>query len=94
MRAMLTTSLVCSVASLLGLLGLSAMSVAPGAEAGHWGMMLGFMVFLLAWLGLAIWSRGQLQRSAEAVTVPTWLRRAVVIGGAVYVLLILLCAVG
>ena len=94
MKALLTTSLVCSVASLLGLLGLSAMSVAPGAEAWHWEMVAAVAVFFAGWLGLALWSRGQLRRSAGAATVPPWLRTAVVIAGVVYVLLGLLCAVG
>jgi hypothetical protein len=94
MKALLTTSRVCSVASLVGLLGLSAMSVAPGAENWHRGMTATVAVFFAAWLGLAIWSRGQLRRSAGAATVPPWLRTAVVIAGVVYVLLGLLCAVG
>lgn len=94
MKALLTTSLVCSAASLLGLLGLSAMSVAPGTEAWHLEMMATVAVFFAAWFGLAVWCRGQLRRSAGAVVMPAPLRTAVVIGGVVYVLLVLLCAVG
>jgi hypothetical protein len=93
MKAILTTSTVCSAVSLLGLLGLSAMSVAPGAELLRWGMMLAVAVILAAWVRLGFWARGRLRASVGAATVPMRFRTAVIIGGVVYVLLVLLCSV-
>jgi hypothetical protein len=93
MKAILTTSMVCSAVSLLGLLGLSAMSVAPGAEFSRWGMMLAVAVILAAWVRLGFWARRRLRASVGAATVPMRFRTAVIIGGVVYVLLVLLCSV-
>ena len=94
MKTLFTTSLVCSVASLLGLVGLSAMSVAPGAEVWRWGMMFTLLVFLIAWLRLVFWARGRLRGSPGGSSLPTWLSRSLVVGGVVYVLLVLLCSFG
>jgi hypothetical protein len=96
MKAIFITASVCSVASLVGVVGLSAMSIVPsaGAEAWRWRMMLAVAAFLIAWLGLAIWARRQMRPSAGAVALPSWLGRGVVIAGALYVLVVLLFTVG
>lgn len=94
MKAILTTSIVCSAVSLLGLLGLSAMSVAPGAEGLRWGMMLAVVLILAVWVRLGFWARGRLRASAGAAAVSARLRTAVITGGVIYVLLVLLCSVG
>jgi hypothetical protein len=94
MKVLLATSLVCSVTSLLGLVALSAMSVVPGAETWRWGMMLAVAVFMISWLGLAVWTRRRLKASTTAATLPAWLGRTIVIAGAVYVLLVLLFSFG
>jgi hypothetical protein len=93
MKALFATSLVCSVASLFALAGLSAMTVAPGAETWRMEMMLVVAVFMVAWLGLAVWAWRRLRTPAGA-GVPSWLGRTLVIAGALYALLVLLVWVG
>ena len=56
--------------------------------------MLAAAAFLVGWLGLAIWARHEMRRSAGAVALPSWLRRTVVASCALYVLVVLLFAVG
>jgi hypothetical protein len=93
MKAILTTSMGCSAVSLLGLLGVSAMSVAPGAEVLRWGMVLTVGVFFVGWLVLALWARRRLRLARDAV-ISSGLRTAVLTAGIVYVLLVLLCSFG
>ncbi|HPY31320.1 MAG TPA: hypothetical protein PLT00_13555 [Verrucomicrobiota bacterium] len=90
MKAIFTTSVLCAAVSLLGLLGLSAMTVAPEAEGWRLGMMLAVGLLLVAWMRLGFWARARLRASADAAPVPTWVRTAVIIGGVVYMLLVLL----
>ncbi len=94
MKAILATSMTCSAVSLLGLVGLSAMSVAPEVEDLRCGMMLAAGVFGVAWLLLALWAGGRLQASGGAAATPPRLRAVVVLVGVVYILLVLLCSVG
>jgi hypothetical protein len=94
MEAILTTSIVCSAVSLLGLLGLPAISVAPGAEGLRCGMMLAVALILAAWVRLGFWARRRMRASAGAAPVPTRFRTAIIVGGVVYVLLVLLCSFG
>jgi len=94
MRAIFITALVCSVASLIGLLGFSAMDFAPEAGALRWRMLLAAASFLIGWLGVAVWARRQLCLPPDAAAPPSWLRRTVVVAGALYVLLVLLFSVG
>jgi hypothetical protein len=96
MKGIFIAASVCSVASLAGIVGLSAMSTmpSPGAEAWRWRMLLAAAAFLVGWLGLAIWARRQMRRSAGAATLPSWLGRTVVVTGALYVLVKLLYTIG
>ncbi len=57
-------------------------------------MILAAAAFLVGWLGLAIWARRKMRLSAGAPTLPTWLGRTLVAAGVVYVLVVLLFAVG
>jgi uncharacterized membrane protein len=94
MKTLLATSLTCSAVSLLVLIGSSAMSVAPHAEAWRSRMMIGAASFLAVWLGLAIWTRRSLREPARAVAPPAWLVRTVVVAGLVYAVLALLFVFG
>jgi hypothetical protein len=96
MRAIFTTALVCSVASLVGVLGLSAMTIvpSPGAETWRWRMVATAAAFLAGWLGLAIWARRRIRLFGGVPAPPSWLGPTVVAAGAIYVLAVLLFAVG
>jgi hypothetical protein len=96
MRAIFITASVCSVASLVAAMGLSAMSIvpSPGAEAWRWRMILAAAAFLVGWLGVAIWARRQMRLSVGASMLPTWFGRTLVAAGVAYVLLVLLFTVG
>lgn len=96
MKAIFVTSLVCSFASLIGLLGFWIMDIvpSPGSEAWRLKMMLVATAFLLGWLGLGMWARGQSHRPAGPTALPSWLRGIVVVAGALYVLVVLLFTVG
>ena len=92
MKTVFTTSAACAGVSLLGLVGLSAMSVAPGAAAWHTGMMLAVAVFLVGWGALAFWARRQL-RLSRATALPAAAKTALITGGVIYMLIVLLCSV-
>ena len=96
MKAVFITATVCSVASLIGALSASLVDIVPaaGAEAWRWRLILAVAAFLVGWLGLAIWARRRMRRSAGAPALPSWLRRTVVVAGALYVLVVLAFAVG
>jgi len=96
MKAILITASACSVASVIGVVGLSAMSIVPssGAESWQWRIMLAAAAFLAGWLGLAIWARRQMRLSIGAAALPSWLARTVVVAGAFYVLVVLLFTFG
>ncbi len=93
MRTVFTTSMACAAVSLLGLLGLSGMSVAPGGEAWRSSMILAVGVFLVAWATLAFWAKRQL-RLARSTAFPAGAKAAVITGGVLYVLLVVICSVG
>jgi hypothetical protein len=93
MKAILAMSTVCATVSLLGLFGLSVMSVAPGGESWHKGMMLAVGVFLVGWSLLALGMKRQLRLQPGTVFSPA-AKAATITVGAVYVLLVLLCSVG
>jgi hypothetical protein len=69
------------------------MSIAPGGEAWRTGLTLAVAVFLLGWGALALWARRQLRRS-RGTAFPAAAKTAVITGGVIYVLLVLLCSVG
>lgn len=96
MRTIFITALVCSVASLVGVLGLSAITIVPstGAESWRWTTMATAAAFLAGWLGVAIWARRRMRLVAGVPTPPSWLVPTVVAVGAVYVLAVLLFTVG
>jgi hypothetical protein len=92
MKAIYTISTACAGVSLLGLVGLSAMSVAPSGAAWHTGMMLAVAVFLVGWGALAFWARRQLRLSRGTAFPPT-AKTALITGGVIYMLLVLLCSI-
>ena len=94
MKAVLSISIACTVASLLGLLGLSAMSVAPAAENWHLGMMLLAGILMLAWLRFAFWIRTRLHMSPADAGISRRLKTMVVVGGLAYIVFVLLCSLG
>ena len=96
MRAVLITGSVCSVASLVGLVGISLMDFVPGpgVDALRLRLTLGATAFLLGWLGLSLWARTQMRLPTGAAAMPSWLRHVVVVAGAVYVLVVLALTVG
>ena len=78
-------SLVSAAVSLLAILALSAMTIAPGtgAEVSRFRMQLGAAVFSAAWLGAAFWARWR-GRAARKAPPPQWLGRALVVASIVY----------
>jgi len=92
MKAVLVTSIACAAVSLLGLLAVSAMSYAPGAEAWRAGMLVGVGVLLVGWSTLALWARSKLRLSREAL--PAGVKTAVIAVGIAYMVVVLLCSVG
>ena len=90
MKAAFITSLVSALMSLVAILCLSAISVAPGAKgwAGH--MMLITAVFFVVWLSLAFWLRPRPSQRA----LPFWAQGLLVSVGAVYAFGVLLIAIG
>jgi hypothetical protein len=90
MKAIFITSLVSAVMSLVAIIGLSAMEVAPGAGAEIWCMILVASAFLVGWLCLAFWMRPR----QRPVLPPRWLKGMVVFVGIVYVVGTLLFVLG
>lgn len=93
MKAVFSTSVACSAVSLLGLLGLSVATIAPATEGLRVTMMLLAGFLMVAWLRLALWARARLRSSATA-RVSQRLKNVVVVGGMLYILLILFCSLG
>ncbi len=94
MKAVVTTSFACAAASLLGLLGLSVVSIAPEQESMRLALLLLVGLFLAAWLRLAFWARTRLRSSLPETAMSRRVRSLVVIGGVVYILFVLLCCLG
>ena len=94
MKVVVTTSFACAAASLLGLLGLSAVTVAPEHRNLRFALMLLVGLLLAAWLRLAFWARALRSSLAGPAAMSQRLRTVVVVGGVVYILFILLCSVG
>jgi hypothetical protein len=94
MKAVVTTSFACAAASLIGVIGLSAVTVAPEQETIHLALILLVGLLLAAWLRLAFWARARLRSSLPGPAMSQRLRTVVVIGGVVYILFVLLCSVG
>jgi hypothetical protein len=95
-RTIFATALVCSVASLIVVVGFASVSgvPSPGAEAWRWSMVIMAAAFLVGWLGLALWARHRIRLSAGAAAAPSWLGPSIVIAGALFVLVVLLFVVG
>ncbi len=91
MKAVLVTSVACAAISLLGILAVLAMSVAPGVERDV--LLVAVGVFLVGWSALAVWARRRL-RFSQGAALSTDLKTAVIAAGIAYVLLVLLCCVG
>ncbi len=94
MKAVVTTSFACAAASLLGLLGLSVVSIAPEQENMRLALLVLVGLFLAAWLRLAFWARTRLGSCLSGTAMSRRLRSLVVVGGVVYILLVLLCSLG
>ena len=86
MKTLVVTSLISAAVSLLAILALSAMTIAPGAGAGVSRTRMMFLAgaFLLAWLDVALWAqrRGRADRQGPPAQ---WLGRVLVAVGVVYV---------
>ena len=93
MKTMLTISGICLVMSLLGLLTLSTMSVAPSGEAWRRGLLSAHALFFAGWLALALWAKRRVRVDAEAKA-STRVTTAVLALGVVYVVLVVLCSIG
>lgn len=94
MKSILTTALLCSLFSLLGIVTLTTITVVPGREKWLNGMILADTVFLIAWLLLAAWAWWKLRMDAGVVTPHKWLSRTILIVGAAYVVLVILLTFG
>lgn len=93
MKAAFITCLVCALMSIVAILGLSVMDIAPGIESWHDVnaiAMLVSTVFFLVWIGLAFWLRPK----PDQTPWPRWARALVISAGVVYVLGVLLPVVG
>jgi hypothetical protein len=88
-------SLICVAMSLLALFGLSAMTIVarPGAESIHAQTIVIAGAFAVAWLGVAFWARPRQGAAAQSLP-PQWLRRSLVVAGAVYVLGVFVLVIG
>ncbi len=93
MKTIRSTSIACAGFSLLGLVGLSAMDVAPEGEAWHGGMALGIGAFLVGWIAVALWSNRKL-RLSPAGALSSRAKTAVVSCGVVYIILMFLFTFG
>ena len=67
MKAIFATASVSAIVSLLGLMGVSAMSIVPSPGAEDWRrtMMITVATVMVGWLGLAGWAWGQMRRSKD-----------------------------
>jgi hypothetical protein len=95
MKATFAMSLVSALLSLLAVLGLSAMTIVPGAGAESFRAttMIVVGVFFVAWLSVAFWARPR-QRTESGAIIPRWLSRLLVVVSAVYSFLIILFVLG
>ena len=94
MRAVVTTSFACAASSLIGVIGLSVIAVAPEQEAMRFALMLVVGLLLAAWLRVAFWARARSRSSLAGPAMSQRLRTVVVVGGVAYILFVLLCSVG
>jgi predicted membrane channel-forming protein YqfA (hemolysin III family) len=87
MKTLFTLSLACALASLLAIIGFSAMTVVPRGDAEGFRSLMLFLAggFCVGWLGLAFWTRTQ-QRATSRTPPPQWLIRLLVFVGVVYLL--------
>jgi hypothetical protein len=95
MKAMFLVSLVCVFQSLVALIGISAITIAPGPGDDNERslMMSAAGVCLVAWSLLALWARSRLEAPSASWPRP-WLRRLLVVIGVIYALLVLLLTGG
>ncbi len=94
MKAVLGTSIACSAASLIGIAGLSAMSVVPAAEARRRQWMVVVSALLVAWLLLSIWAGWRLRSPGKADPFPACFEKGLAVFGVLYVIAVLLFTVG
>jgi len=88
-------SAICSLASLLALVGLSAMTIVPhpGAEHSRDVMMLIAGAFMLGWLSLAFWVLRR-NRITSKPSPPPWFRVSLLSFGVIYLLAVFLLVLG
>jgi hypothetical protein len=95
MKTHFVLSVLCAVMSLFAILGLSAMTVIPGSDAERYRdpMMLVVGVCFTGWLCLASWLRAR-SRTAFQAPLPRWLSRFLMGVSVVYLIFVLLFAIG
>lgn len=88
-------SLACVVMSVVALFAASATTIAPshGVESTRREMELVVTAFLVAWLGVAFWSRPR-KRTSPAPGIQPWANRLLMVIGIVYLVGVLLLALG
>jgi hypothetical protein len=91
MKILLIMPLICALMSLLGIFGLSAMTIVPrpGVESFRGHMILAAGAFCVGWLCLVFWLRTRSQTS-----LPIWFRRLLVVVSIFYVLAVFVFAIG
>jgi hypothetical protein len=77
MKTVFILSLINAAMSLLAMLGISAITFAPGAASTRARMMPLAAVFGIVWFCVALWARPR-QHSATDLLPPLWLRRSLV----------------
>jgi len=93
MKTILTAAKICSAASALALLALSAMTVAPQAQGGFDFAAAVVVILLMGWAALGFWARAKLRADKEAAVSPR-LKNGVVVGASVYLAVIFLGVLG
>jgi hypothetical protein len=69
MKTLFLMSLVCALASLLAIFGVSAMTIVPGprVELERSRMLVGLGIFLAGWLVVAFWTRTRSRKIPPSV---------------------------
>lgn len=93
MRKVFLLALSCAALSLLALLGMSAMTVAPGssAEASIPFLRTILLVFLFTWFAVAWWAG---LRTSASIAPRSWAPQLLLIAGIVYLLLVTVLIIG
>jgi hypothetical protein len=92
MKSLFVTSMFCAVASLLAIVGLSAVTIVPGpgAEGERTKIMITAGAFFIGWLAFGNW----IHRNQRRIVWPPWLSRMLVAVGILYCVGVLLLTLG